>query len=148
MKIQEAIDEVQNFVSYCDEQLSEAQKQKRHYSIAINVLDAVYNDQESYDNQDFNFSLTAIDTVISELEEYISYFNSEIENAKRLKENYSMAVFALKKQIPKKPAKDEYEHNCCPTCGYAGIYKDEWGGRYIPHCENCGQAIDWEEVVS
>lgn len=44
---------------------------------------------------------------------------------------------AREKQIPKKPVKDEYNHDCCPICG--------WGGGCLPHCENCGQAIDCSE---
>ncbi len=71
------------------------------------------------------------------------YDNIEVVN-----EACRMGMEALKMQVPKKPVKDQWDHDCCPTCGYAGIYKDEWGGRYIPHCENCGQAIDWEDVVN
>lgn len=64
-----------------------------------------------------------------------------------LNESLDMAIAALEKQVPIKPEKNKFGHNCCPSCGYCGIYKDEWGGRYIPHCENCGQAIDWTEVT-
>lgn len=48
----------------------------------------------------------------------------------------------LEKQIPMKPVKDKYDHDCCPDCGWI-VYQNEYGGRYLPHCENCGQAIDW-----
>lgn len=51
---------------------------------------------------------------------------------------------ARERQIGKKSVKDEYDHKCCPNCGWV-VYKDEWGGRYLPHCENCGQAISWED---
>lgn len=51
---------------------------------------------------------------------------------------------ARERQRRKKPIKDEYNHNCCPDCGWI-VYQEEWGGRYLPHCENCGQAIDWSE---
>lgn len=51
---------------------------------------------------------------------------------------------ARERQMAKKPIKDEYNHDCCPNCGWI-VYQDEWGGRYLPHCENCGQAILWEE---
>lgn len=51
---------------------------------------------------------------------------------------------ARERQIGKKPVKDEYNHDCCPNCGWV-IYKDKYGGRYLPHCENCGQAIYWSE---
>lgn len=51
---------------------------------------------------------------------------------------------AIERQRAKKPIKDEHGHDCCPNCGWIVCY-DEWGGRYLPHCENCGQAIDWSE---
>ena len=51
---------------------------------------------------------------------------------------------ARERQKPKKPVKDEYNHAGCSNCGWV-VCKDEWGGRYLPHCENCGQAIDWSE---
>ena len=51
---------------------------------------------------------------------------------------------AMGKQKAKKPTKDEYNHSCCPNCGWI-VYKDEYGGRYLPCCENCGQAIDWDD---
>lgn len=59
------------------------------------------------------------------------------------KEALHLAITALEKQMPKKPVKDEYYHECCPNCGWVVCY-NEWGGRYLPHCENCGQAIDWK----
>lgn len=52
---------------------------------------------------------------------------------------------AMEKQKAKKPVKDEYNHKCCPRCGWI-VYKDEFDGRYLPHCENCGQAIDWSDT--
>lgn len=51
---------------------------------------------------------------------------------------------AKERQRGRKPIKDEYNHDCCPNCGWI-VYKDEYGGRYLPHCENCGQAILWGE---
>ena len=78
-----------------------------------------------------------------------------IERIKSIKEMYakdtpsevalSDAIKALEKQIPKKPIKDQFSHECCPCCGWI-VYKDEYGGRYLPHCENCGQAIDWSDT--
>lgn len=52
---------------------------------------------------------------------------------------------ARERQRAKKPVKDEYNHDCCSNCGWT-VYKDEWGGRYLPHCENCGQSIDWSDT--
>lgn len=51
---------------------------------------------------------------------------------------------ARERQRAKKPVKDEYNHDCCPNCGWI-VYKNEYGGRYLPHCENCGQAIEWSD---
>lgn len=48
------------------------------------------------------------------------------------------------KQIPKKPIQDQFSHQSCPNCGWI-VYQNEYGGRYLPHCENCGQAIDWSD---
>lgn len=52
---------------------------------------------------------------------------------------------ARERQRSKKPIKDQYSHDCCPNCGWI-VYQNEWGGRYLPHCENCGQAIDWSKL--
>ena len=52
---------------------------------------------------------------------------------------------AVEKQKAKKPTKDQYSHYCCPNCSWI-VYKDEYGGRYLNHCENCGQTIDWSDV--
>lgn len=55
-----------------------------------------------------------------------------------------LAVEALEKQIPKKPAHDEYCDYCCPSCG------DTWNaneyGSAMQYCWTCGQRIDWSEV--
>ena len=51
---------------------------------------------------------------------------------------------AMEKQRAKKPIKDEYNHDCCPNCGWI-VYKDEYGGRNLLCCENCGQIIDWDK---
>ena len=49
------------------------------------------------------------------------------------------------KATPKKPVKNQYGHDACPNCGW--IVYDTWNGdqRFIPHCENCGQALKWDE---
>ncbi len=52
---------------------------------------------------------------------------------------------AREKQTKKKPVKNEYNHDCCPNCGWI-VYQQQYGGRYLPHCENCGQAIDWSDI--
>lgn len=49
------------------------------------------------------------------------------------------------RQQAKQPFKDEYNHDCCPNCGWM-VYQNEYGGRHLPHCENCGQAINWSDI--
>lgn len=51
---------------------------------------------------------------------------------------------AVEKQTPKKPVKDKYHHNCCPNCGWIVSGEGGYGEEFCPHCENCGQAIQWE----
>lgn len=51
---------------------------------------------------------------------------------------------AVEKQKPKKPVKDKYNHNCCPNCGWIVSGEGGYGEEFCPHCENCGQAIRWE----
>lgn len=52
---------------------------------------------------------------------------------------------AREKQIPKEPIDDEYGHKCCPICGWCVFYNEGWGDKYVAHCENCGQALKWED---
>lgn len=51
---------------------------------------------------------------------------------------------AVERMKPKKAVKDEYDRLTCPNCTWI-VYQDEYGGRSLPCCENCGQAIDWSE---
>lgn len=76
--------------------------------------------------------LTIINAALQEIQQYRAI--GTVEECREERE----------RQIGKKPVKDEYNHDCCPNCGWI-VYQDEWGGRYLPHCENCGQAIDWSE---
>ena len=50
---------------------------------------------------------------------------------------------AREKQIPKKPIDDKYRHKCCPACGWVILLNGVQEERFTPHCENCGQAIEW-----
>ena len=52
---------------------------------------------------------------------------------------------AREKQTPKKPVKDKYHHNCCPNCGWIVSGEGGYGEEFCPHCENCGQAIWWND---
>lgn len=51
---------------------------------------------------------------------------------------------AVDRMKPKKAIKDEYDRLTCPNCKWI-VYQDEYGGRSLPCCENCGQTIDWSE---
>lgn len=53
---------------------------------------------------------------------------------------------AAEKQKLKKPVKDKYNHNCCPNCGWIVSGEGGYGEEFCPHCENCGQAIRWENL--
>lgn len=53
---------------------------------------------------------------------------------------------AVEKQKPKKPVKDKYHHNCCPNCGWIVSGEGGYGEEFCPHCENCGQAIQWDNL--
>lgn len=53
---------------------------------------------------------------------------------------------AVEKQKPKNPVKDKYHHNCCPNCGWIVSGECGYGEEFCPHCENCGQAIRWENL--
>ena len=50
---------------------------------------------------------------------------------------------AVEKQKAKNPVKDKYHHNCCPNCGWIVSGEGGYGEEFCPHCENCGQAIQW-----
>lgn len=52
---------------------------------------------------------------------------------------------AVDRQKPKKPVKDKYHHNCCSNCGWIVSGEGGYGEEFCPHCENCGQAIQWDE---
>lgn len=92
-----------------------------------------------------------IEEAIDELQEDIALYESDITSAGDgtpdgdLIQALYMAIAALEKQIPKQPIKDKWHHTCCPSCKWLVSYETGWGERYLPHCENCGQAIDWSD---
>lgn len=77
----------------------------------------------------------AIEEAITALKEIQQY--REIGTVEECRE-------AVEKQTPKKPVKDKYHHNCCPNCGWIVSGEGGYGEEFCPHCENCGQAIRWE----
>ena len=54
---------------------------------------------------------------------------------------------AVEKQKAKAPAVDKYHHTCCPSCGWVVAGDTGYGKEYLPHCENCGQKILWDESL-
>lgn len=54
---------------------------------------------------------------------------------------------AMEKQKAKAPAVDKYHHTCCPSCGWVVAGDTGYGKEYLPHCENCGQKILWDESL-
>lgn len=57
----------------------------------------------------------------------------------------TIAIDALEKQIPKKPMGDlnSVPHYRCPVCKNAVVLY-EYSAK-LPHCQWCGQKLDWEE---
>lgn len=79
--------------------------------------------------------IEAYNTAIQALKDILPYRAiGTIEEFKALKE----------KSVAKKPSKDEFDRFTCSDCGWI-VSTEEYGGRFLPHCENCGQAIDWSE---
>lgn len=79
----------------------------------------------------------AIEEAITALKEVQQY--REIGTVEECRE-------AVEKQKPKNPVKDKYHHNCCPNCGWIVSGEGGYGEEFCPHCENCGQAIQWENL--
>lgn len=65
--------------------------------------------------------------------------NYRYQNAHKinLEEALFMGAEALKKQVPR----GLFNHKCT-NCGWLISYNEKWK-KYVIHCENCGQAIDW-----
>lgn len=86
--------------------------------------------------RDYTERKEAFDVAISALKEIQQY--REICTVEECRE-------AVEKQKPKKPVKDKYHHNCCPNCGWIVSGEGGYGEEFCPHCENCGQAIQFYE---
>ena len=65
-------------------------------------------------------------------EQALTYFKRRRNKGQIAEED--VAIWALEKQIPKKPIKDD-DNMACPICG-ATIGMN-------PYCCECGQALDW-----
>ena len=84
-----------------------------------------------------------------------SIVSYEVQNRNNItcdltREVLNMAINALEKQIPKKPAEMKptdkllQEYFACPICG-GWVGMDEYLNKF---CAGCGQAIDWSEQLS
>lgn len=110
--------------------------------------------------------MTENEVLIKTPEEAIETIKSNMPTSgyQMLRESLDMAIIALKeiqqyreigtaeecreameKQKPKAPAVDKYHHDCCPNCGWVVAGDTGYGKEYLPHCENCGQKILWDE---
>ena len=71
-------------------------------------------------------------------------FGVDIDNCYTNFEDLYLAIQALEKQIPKKPAEPhgDWLNKRCPSCDYI-ISRSEEG--LYNYCKKCGQALDWEE---
>lgn len=68
------------------------------------------------------------------IEQALVYFKRRRDTMQLMEED--AAIWALEKQIPKKPIKNE-DNMACPMCGtIIGI---------SPYCCQCGQALDWDK---
>ena len=66
------------------------------------------------------------------VEQALAYFKRRRDAMQLMEED--AAIWALEKQIPKKPIKDN-DNMVCPMCGaIVGMN---------PYCAKCGQALDW-----
>lgn len=67
-------------------------------------------------------------------------------------EEMNIAIKALEKQIPKKPvtsihSRTKYIAYVCPVCKkriISNIGGDWIAGHFQNHCDECGQALNWE----
>lgn len=71
---------------------------------------------------------------IKDIQRQLWEINMEGSDVVLSTESLRLAIKALKKQIPKKPAY-QGEHEKCPTCGSFCI---------DVYCAKCGQALDWQ----
>ena len=63
------------------------------------------------------------------------FYDAEFESA------LALAIYALEKQIPKKPAMGKYGHTECACCGW--VVESFCGDlEQYPFCPNCGARMD------
>lgn len=85
------------------------------------------------------------------LEASLNYFKKRKNKVQLMEEE--CAIYALEKQIPKKPksylVNIKHIDFLCPNCKKKIISKvdGKWvAGKKQKHCDECGQALDWSEV--
>lgn len=99
----------------------------------LTFMELFYKD---VDRSEYLADRDAFTTAITALKEIQQY--REIGTVEECRE-------AVEKQKPKVPAVDKYHHTCCPSCGWVVAGDTGYGKEYLPHCENCGQKILWDE---
>ena len=116
------IEEVNSFICDCDVDDDEYDDEKEQFEISLTR----YKKEKE-----------VIEMAISAIKELQQYHEiGTVEECRK----------AAEKQKPKKPVKDKYHHNCCPNCGWIVSGEGGYGEEFCPHCENCGQAIQWENL--
>ncbi len=75
------------------------------------------------------------------MNEVVKIIERESQKARRsVYPAYASAIYAMKKQTPRKPSHDIF----CPVCNEPSIIDGEYGIRWN-YCPNCGQKIDWRD---
>ena len=119
-----------------NEAISELEKFQIQVEHSIAEEECCEYDNSEKDLQEDKSFLDAFETAISALKEVQQY--REIGTVEECRE-------AVEKHKPKKFITDKYHHNCCPNCGWIVSGEGGYGEEFYPHCENCGQAIQWDE---
>lgn len=72
----------------------------------------------------------------------------EVVSASDMAEAKSIAVAAIRKQIPTPPGRSSSGATLCPSCNrFMDRHEQRHGKLDIPHCKWCGQAIDWKGAL-
>lgn len=61
-------------------------------------------------------------------------------NTEKVRDFMNTAVYALEKQVGKKPNSEYDDEFTCPSCG---TYHEAYDVTMFKYCPECGQKIDW-----
>ena len=71
----------------------------------------------------------------------------DAEYDKKRKKAIKIAIYAIEKQIPKKPEHDNGAWSICPACfGSVPNDTEEAVNHETSYCDHCGQALDWSDT--